>query len=134
MNEYGEEMRMAVEVFNKNVAIIHTVEEWAFFMQFKSAKTFSRHVKIHFGRSAVKVMTELRVKKIMELMESVPEDSLFCVARLVGLKDEKSLYDYIKYHTKLSPTVLKNKLIRAKLRSEITEYNLGVKIQSAISE
>lgn len=134
MSGYEKESELAIRVFNNNIALIHTVEEWASSMNYRSAKTFSRHIKIHFGISAVKVMTQLRVKKIMELMHSVPEDSLFCVARLVGLKDEKSLYDYIKYHTKLSPTTLRNNVLRSKLRSEITEYNLGVKIHSNITQ
>lgn len=129
-----EEIDLAVRVFNKNVALIHTVEEWSSFMNFNRPKTFSRHVKIYFGKSAIKVMTDLRINKIKELMRTFPEESLFCIARLVGLKDEKSLYDYIKYHKNLSPTSLKNSLETAKFRNEITEYNLGVKIQSHFTE
>ncbi|SMO48513.1 helix-turn-helix domain-containing protein [Gracilimonas mengyeensis] len=133
-NQANEEIKVAVTTFNENVSNIHTVEEWANQLEYNSAKSFSRRIKIHFCKPAIKVMTELRIKRIIEIMHRSPEESFFGVARMVGLKDEKSLYDYVKYHTDLSPTALKKKITLEKLRSEITEYNLGVKIPSGFSE
>ncbi|MTI89283.1 MAG: AraC family transcriptional regulator [Balneolaceae bacterium] len=134
MREYKEEIELAIRAFKNNIEDIHTVQEWASYANFSSTKSFSRQIKIHFGKPAIKVMTELRLQKVIELMLKSPEESLFCIARMVGLKDEKSLYDYVKYHTELSPTSLKKRVKKEKLRSEITEYNLGVKIQSVFTE
>ena len=110
-------IRKAPEIFQQDPCRILSVTDWAQCMRYGCNKTFSRHVKRYFGKSAVRLLNELRLKLITELLAGDVSESHYCIARKAGLVDEKSLYDYIKYHLGKSPSRLR----REAVLSEISE-------------
>lgn len=101
----------AIRVLEEHIASIHTVPELAEKMGYTSSKNFSRLFRNHFGIRPKKVITKIKLRTITDHMLAAPDDIYFCIARRVGLLDDKALYRFIKRHTGKSPGEFKYELI-----------------------
>ncbi|HKJ30189.1 MAG TPA: hypothetical protein VKA34_00110 [Balneolales bacterium] len=90
-----------------NLKKIHSVKEWAELVECKSTQWFARNYFKCFHERPKKVINRIRLLRIYELIYSDIEISGYELVWQVGLKDEKDLYDFLKYHTDMNFTELK---------------------------
>lgn len=101
-------MEEALQIAQQHLKEIRTVREWAEKMGYDCQKFFSRKFKKHYKVPPKSKLIELRIEKFQELIRENPKMSCFEISFFLGLGDEKSLNEYIKYHTSKPPTCWKN--------------------------
>jgi methylphosphotriester-DNA--protein-cysteine methyltransferase len=106
----AKDIREADAILSQNIKSIRTVTEWANFMGYHDISFFSRRYRNHHNYKAVKRMTKIRMKQIELLMSTNQAILNYELARMVGLRDEQDLYNFVSYHRGCSPTKLKKEL------------------------
>jgi AraC-like DNA-binding protein len=101
-------MENALQIARESLKEIRTVTEWAEKMGYENPKYFSRRFKKYYGVPPKPKLVKLRIETFHELIEENPEMSCFEIGFELGVGDEKELNEYIRYHTKRSPTCWKN--------------------------
>lgn len=101
-------MERALQVARENLKEIRTVTEWAEKMGYDSPKYFSKRFKKYYGESPKSKLVEIRVNVFHNIVRGNQELSCYEIGQLLGLGDEDTLNEYIRYHTKRSPTWWKN--------------------------
>lgn len=114
------DIEIANEVLLNNISKIRTVTEWAALMGYELSE-FSRKYRNEFNIVAVKAQTMLRIIQIEKHIKKGDTLLNYELARLVGLRDEKDLYNFMCYHMNCSPTQFRKKIKTRK----ITKTNLG---------
>lgn len=99
----------AVEVLESNILSIKSVSDWSENMGWERSD-FSRNYAKVFGESAKITFHKLKLKTIETYLYEQPEAKYFEVAYDLGFRDEKALYDYVRYHTNQSPGAYKKML------------------------
>lgn len=102
-----ENIAKALAVLEKDIAVIHTVSEWAERMGYNSTDYFSRKVRNYYGVRPKEIMVEKKLEKIRACFREDPDKINFCIARELGFIDNNSLYKFVKRHTGKSITSLK---------------------------
>lgn len=92
---------------------IRTVADWAIFMGWDRTE-FSRQYRRKNGVSAKDKLRDARFGVINDYLSQQPDARYYEVAYDLGFRDEKALYDYVRYHYKCSPTVYKNRVLNPK--------------------
>jgi methylphosphotriester-DNA--protein-cysteine methyltransferase len=82
------------------------ITKWAKLMGYNRIE-FSRLFKKVFDMSPKKMFHLVRVDSIMVYLAQHPNAKHYEVAIRFGLRDEKALYDYLKYHRNASPSEVK---------------------------
>jgi methylphosphotriester-DNA--protein-cysteine methyltransferase len=82
------------------------ITKWAKLMGYNRIE-FSRYFKKTHDMSPKKMFHRVRVDSIMVYLAQHPHAKHYEVAIRFGLRDEKALYDYLKYHHDASPTEVK---------------------------
>lgn len=82
------------------------ITKWAKLMGYNRIE-FSRTFKKFFDMAPKKMFHMVRVDSIMVYLAQHPSAKHYEVAIRFGLRDEKALYDYLKYHHNASPTEVK---------------------------
>ena len=95
MSEKRIPIELARQCAIRNLQSIFTVAEWADFMGYPIS-TFRRLCYRVFKKSAGKVLSETRITYIRTLWINDLGLSAYKVARHVGLRDEKALYQFLQ--------------------------------------
>ncbi len=85
---------------------IKGITQWAKLMGYNRIE-FSRCFKKSFEIPPKKMFHTVRVDSIMVYLAQHPSVKHYEVAIRFGLRDEKALYDYLKYHQNASPSEVK---------------------------
>lgn len=100
-------IKEAKKELKANLDKVARVNEWARLMGYAKSKLFSRHFIRFFKSSPQKVLIRVRVASILHNLNS-NKNSYRKIAWKHSFTDEKALYNFIKRHTKHSPTEIKN--------------------------
>jgi methylphosphotriester-DNA--protein-cysteine methyltransferase len=85
---------------------IDGITRWAQFMGY-SRSQFAKRFKTAFSVTPKAMYHNIRVNSIMMYLSQHPDKKHYEVATRFALRDEKALYDYLKYHHNASPTEVK---------------------------
>lgn len=85
---------------------INGISRWAQLMGY-SRSQFAKRFKSVFNATPKQVYHSVRANSIMMYLSQHPDKKHYEVALRFALRDEKALYDYLKYHHNLSPTEIK---------------------------
>lgn len=85
---------------------INGISRWAQLMGY-SRSQFARCFKETYDITPKAVFHSVRVLSIMTYLSQHPDKKHYEVAVRFALRDEKALYDYLKYHHNASPTEIK---------------------------
>ncbi|MCC5925763.1 MAG: hypothetical protein JJU41_04305 [Bacteroidetes bacterium] len=88
---------LANEVLFQNLNQIRTVNEWANLMGWERSD-FSRSYRRMFSITAKKKLNREKIRLIEQLFGEQPSAKCYEIAYETGFKDEKALYDYLRYH------------------------------------
>jgi transcriptional regulator GlxA family with amidase domain len=99
----------AVEVLKSNIHVIKSVSDWSDHMGWERSD-FSRKYAKSYGESAKRTFHKLKLETIDAYLYDQPTAKYFEVAYDLGFRDEKALYDYVRYHTNKSPGAYKRML------------------------
>lgn len=102
-------LEKAVEVLKNNITNIKSVSDWSVHMGWDRSD-FSRKYAKQFGESAKKTFHKNKLLTIESYLYEQPGAKYFEVAYDLGFRDEKALYDYVRYHTNKSPGAYKRML------------------------
>ena len=91
-------INIAVRELESNLGEIFTVQEWADYMGY-SRCYFSHKIKKRFGKSPKDLLTEVKLKKVKQLIQKNPDELGFQVATEIGFIDERSMYKFLKTST-----------------------------------
>lgn len=103
----------AGHVLAAHINEIRSVNDWADLMGWDRTE-FSRQFRRKNGVSAKDRLRELKFGAINDYFFDQPEARYYEVAYDLGFRDEKALYDYVRYHHKCSPTDYKKKVLSLK--------------------
>lgn len=103
-------LQYAVEILLNNIYEIRSVTDWANKMGWDRAQ-FSRMFARHYGENAKDALARFKLNLISKHFLENQGAKHFEIAYDLGFKDEKALYDYIRYHTNESPTQYKIKIM-----------------------
>lgn len=101
---------IAVHYLSLNIFEIKSVSDWAIRMGWDRAE-FSRRFRKYHGESAKVCFHRLKLRTIENHFYSQPEAKYYEVAMDLGFRDEKALYDYVRYHRNCSPTAYKRQVV-----------------------
>ncbi len=107
----GKNIKNAVEVLDENLASICTVAEWVEKLGYDSSKYFSRVFRNYYSIRPKEVLVERKVLHFKKVISTDPDLIHYSVAQKLGLKDEFSLYKFIKRHTGKSPTYWRKRIV-----------------------
>lgn len=102
-------LELAREILATNIHEIRTVADWAQLMGWDRTE-FSRQFSRKFGTSAKDTLHMEKLKTIEGHFFDQPGAKYYEVACDLGFRDEKALYDYIRYHKNCSPGGFKQQL------------------------
>jgi AraC-like DNA-binding protein len=80
---------------------------------------FSRKFKLETGITPYRFLTRLKIKRARERIKEEPDISGYRLARLLGLKNEKGLYQFLNHHLNLSFQKFREEVIKD--RAQISE-------------
>ncbi len=136
MGKSRKQISDAINQLDVNLSEIARVQEWSEFMGYKSPQKFGYKFLRHFKVRPAKVLTYVRLISVITYLRSEKGFSNFEIAITHSFPDDKALNSFTNYHLKCSPSKLKsmsdkelNKKFQ-KLRSNIWDQNLGVKLRS----
>ncbi len=109
-NPYFHLIEKSVECLEKNIEQIRTVTDWAGLMGFERSY-FCASVNEEFDKRPKEILDEIRMGKIRESIEKLPEETSFTIARYVGLKDDQALYLFLSRHHDTNFTELRKKIL-----------------------
>ncbi|MEO1023014.1 MAG: helix-turn-helix domain-containing protein [Bacteroidota bacterium] len=104
-------LKYSKSLLRENIALIHSVAEWAQKMGYQEREKFSLHFREVFGQRPKEVFIEVKLEEITRYLRDYPSEKNYCVALEFGFKDEKELYKFIKRHLKCTPTELRKRLM-----------------------
>lgn len=90
-------------VLKNHLTEILSVKEWASKMGY-SRTSFQIEYRNTFGRVPKLTMKDLRLQQFRIWRETQRHLPFGEIARKLGLRDERALYGYVKYHTGKAPT------------------------------
>ncbi|NGP88123.1 AraC family transcriptional regulator [Fodinibius halophilus] len=96
----------AIAELERHLDSVARVYEWAYLMNYKDSKLFSRHFLRHFRLRPSKVLKRVRLQSIIKQLRQNGE-SCIKIAWAHSLPDEKALYNFTNRHLAKSPTQLK---------------------------
>ncbi|KPP99598.1 MAG: ArsR family transcriptional regulator [Bacteroidetes bacterium HLUCCA01] len=97
-------------VMSSYISSIRTVRDWADLMGWERTDFSRRYRRIH-GQTAKHALKQERFKHIARLMKENPQAKNYEIACDLGFRDEKALYDYVRYHSNRTPTDLRLEII-----------------------
>lgn len=100
----------APQVLKNLILQIWTVNDWSVELGWERCE-FSRGFKRQFGISAKDFLHKEKFKFIDKYFTSKPDTKHYEMACELGFRDEKALYDYVRYHRKCSPSAYKKRVI-----------------------
>lgn len=103
-------MEVAIHLLSLHIYDMRSVSDWATKMGWERSE-FSRKFKRYYGESAKECFHRIKMKTIENHFSAQPDAKYYEVACDLGFRDEKALYDYVRYHKKCSPTSYKNQVI-----------------------
>lgn len=105
------DMHQATLHLRRHFTDIRTVGDWAARMGYQRTE-FSRMFKKVHRQAPKEALIQIRTSMLLLFLVQNPTLKHYEVARTFGLRDEKALYDYLKYHRDHSPTELKAAWLR----------------------
>lgn len=103
-------LEVALDILKSNIHNIKSVSDWSDIMGWDRSE-FSRQYAKKFGESAKETYHKQKLLTIEAYLYEQPTVKYYEVACDLGFRDEKALYDYVRYHTKKSPGAYKKMLI-----------------------
>jgi len=100
------EISKAKSILMSHLNHITGITKWARLMGYNRIE-FSRSFKKSFDMTPKMMFHSVRVDSIMVYLSQHPGVKHYEVAIRFGLRDEKALYDYLKYHHNASPSEVK---------------------------
>lgn len=97
----------ANDVLLNKITEIRTVSEWASLMGWERSEFSRVYRRIHCV-NAKSVLNKEKLRLIQRLMGEYPDAKSYEIACETGFKDEKALYDYVRYHKRCSPRKIRD--------------------------
>jgi len=94
----------AVDVLKQHISVIDRVSEWAEKMGSHNTKKFSRQIRDHYGVRPKKLMTQIKLQRVKDLISNDEKITFYEVAKEVGKKDEQALYHFVMRATGHPPS------------------------------
>ena len=94
----------AVDVLKQHMRLIDRVSEWAEKMGSQDTKKFSRQIRDHYGVRPKKLMTQIKLQRVKDLISNDEKITFYEVAKEVGKKDEQALYHFVMRATGHPPS------------------------------
>lgn len=104
----------AVEILKEEIQSIPDVQTWASEAGV-STRWLCKAMKNEHGNSPKILLRKKRYKVLFNNLKEDPELSGYCLAREIGLSDEKSLYKFLSNHYDTTLTQLRDDIIKASL-------------------
>lgn len=89
---------------------IYTVQEWADYMGYDSARTFTHVFKKQFGIPPYEAIIEERLGCIRGIVAADSNLETLEIAKKAGLRNEKALYNFLRRHAKTTLSALRHEL------------------------
>lgn len=106
-SNYQHTIKKAVDHLVDNLDTVARVGEWATLMGYSNAKKFSRHYLKCFQHRPSEKLEEVRLNSVVQQLRDSKRKSNLQIAWEHSFPDEKSLYNFVKYHLGCSPTQIK---------------------------
>lgn len=106
MRKERRQIQEALLILENNLDKIARINEWAHEMGYENSKVFSRYFLRHFKERPSKIMKRVRLKSIIKYL-SEEDYKCFEIAILHSMPDAKALNNYLKRHTRFSPSQIR---------------------------
>lgn len=107
-------VKKAVSLLRKEIETISSVQKWAEEAGV-SRRWLCKAMKKVYGHPPKVIIRKIRYEMILDCMDEDPEISGYCLAKEVGMSDEKALYKFLSVHFDSSLTQLRIKYVRKNL-------------------
>lgn len=106
--------KQAHKIIFNDLSSIPDVQTWAEEAGV-SRRWLCKAMKKEHGNSPKKLLRKRRYMVLLKSLKEDPDITGYCLAREVGLSDEKSLYKFLSSHYGTSLTKLRNELMKERL-------------------
>lgn len=93
----------SITLAENNISKIKTVHKWSKMMGFNKQRKFSNKFREEYKIRPIKALIHIRLIRILKLLRKEENSSCFEIALKTGLKDEKSLYNFLSRNINMGP-------------------------------
>lgn len=101
-------IKNAILTLRNNLDQIHTVAEWADYMDYSRAY-FSTLIKEEFSQQPSRIIRREKYKKVWALVREQPDRKGQVIARKTGFSNVKSLYKFLRRHYDITLTAMRKR-------------------------
>jgi AraC-like DNA-binding protein len=119
---------MAPHYLKSRIAAIWTVNDWAHEMGWERS-LFSRKFRRHFQVAPKVWLHREKMQSIHNYLITSPSARHFEIAYDLGFRDEKALYDYVRYHYSCSTGYYIEKIYQIKISRHLRKLPGSINLQ-----